>query len=136
MTKAIFALAAAGILGAAMIPSGAQAMGPGKTAEVTGTQTEMTGTKTSALSSRLARERAQLRRDVRLGRTTQAAKLRREINADERSISRAKAGGQETPTARSMQPTQPGTQPSQMTKPQNQSNGTTGSSPTLPSENK
>jgi hypothetical protein len=129
MTKAIFALAAAGILGTAMISTGAQAMGPGKTAELTGTQT-------TKMSSRLARERAELRRDVRLGRTTQAAKLRREINADERSISRAKAGGQETPTARSMQPTQPRTQPSQMTTPQNQSNSTTGSSPTLPSENK
>jgi hypothetical protein len=103
MSKTILALVTAGVLGAAMVSTGANAMVPGNST------TKMTGTQATASQTKLNRERTMLRRDVRLGRTTAAARLRREINANERSISRAKSGGMETPTARSMQPTPPTT---------------------------
>lgn len=111
MTKTILALAAAGILGAAMLP--AHAMVPGQSA----TMQNKTTTTTTQSQARLNKDRQLLRRDVKLGRTTAAARLRREINADERSINRAKQGGQQTTGTQPMQPLPPaqtGSQPSQM----------------------
>ncbi|HWB48885.1 MAG TPA: hypothetical protein VG651_07220 [Stellaceae bacterium] len=99
MTKTILALAAAGVLGAAMVSTGANAMVPGTNAKMT--------TTSKVSQTRLNRERAMLRRDVRLGRTTDAARLRREINADERAIRHAKGGMQQGTRARTMQPQQP-----------------------------
>lgn len=101
MTKTILALAAAGILGTAMFATGAQAMVPNKHAGTTirGSQTAMT---------KLSHEKQLLRRDVKLGRTADARRLRREINADEKAIGRAKHGGMEqAPSARNMQPMPP-----------------------------
>lgn len=120
MTKTILALAAAGLLGAAMLPAGANAMVP---------STQKMATQQQTVShTKLNRERAMLRRDVRLGRTTAAARLRREINANERSISRAKAGGMQNPTAHSMQPSTPTPQPPNST--QNSDNSMNSTNPT------
>ena len=105
MTKTIFALAAAGILGAAILP--AQAMDPGDATMQTGK------TAITQEQAQLKKERQQLRRDVRLGRTTEAARLRREINANERAIKRARQGGQETSGTQPMPPLPPA-QPSRM----------------------
>src|SRR5258707_5179013 len=108
MPKTIFALIAAGILGAAMVPTAAGAMVPNDNT------TMSTGQPTLAQErARLKHDRALLRRDVRLGKTTEAAHLRKQINADERAISRAQHGmeqgstAQQGSTARTMQPTQP-----------------------------
>jgi hypothetical protein len=53
------------------------------------------------------RDRALLKRDVRLGKTGEARKMRREINADERAIRQARSGAQQSPNAKSMQPQRP-----------------------------
>ena len=105
MTKTIFALVAAGMLGAEILPVGAMAasnatMQSGKTT-------------TTQEQAQINKERQRLRRDVRLGRTTQAARLRREINANERAIKRARQGGQETSGTQPMPPLPPA-QPSRM----------------------
>ncbi|HWD60164.1 MAG TPA: hypothetical protein VG308_17900 [Stellaceae bacterium] len=98
MTKTILALVAAGVLGAAMVPTGANAMVPSTTAKMTAPS--------KVSETKLNRERTMLRRDVRLHRTVAATRLRREINADERAVNRAKSGGMQNPTARPMQSTQ------------------------------
>ena len=106
MKKAMLALATVGIIGAAMAPTGAQAMVPNSTTKMS---TGQTTTTTTGSEARLNREKQMLRRDVRLHRTGDAARLRREISADERSISRAKTGGgdMQIPPARNMQPSTP-----------------------------
>lgn len=117
MTKTIFALVAAGILGAAILP--AQAMTPSNSTTQSG-KTTMTREQ-----AQINKERQRLRRDVRLGRTTQAARLRREINANERAIKRAQQGGQETSGPQPMPPLPPaqGSQmPNQNDTQQNQTN--------------
>ena len=125
MTKTILALAAAGVLGAATL-TGAQAMVPNKH---TGTTARGGQVSFMQQQTKLNREKQLLRRDIRLGRTADARRLRREISADQRSISRAKHGGMEqAPAARNMQPTPmppasgqqntTNTQPTQNTTPQ------------------
>jgi hypothetical protein len=57
--------------------------------------------------AQINKERQRLRRDVRLGRTTQAARLRRQINANERASTRARQGGQETSGTQPMPPLPP-----------------------------
>jgi hypothetical protein len=102
MTKTVFALVTAGILGTAMLSTGANAMVPDRSTNLRTGQTTLTQEQ-----ARLNKERQMLRRDVRLGRTVEAARLRRQINADERAMSQAKRGMQETRTpARPMQPDQ------------------------------
>jgi hypothetical protein len=108
MTKTILALATAGVLSAAMLSTGANAMVPNNTTKTT---TQSTTGRQTVSQTKLNRERTMLRRDVRLGRTTAAARLRREINANERSISQAKSGGTQNPSARSMQQSTPTPQP-------------------------
>jgi hypothetical protein len=119
MTKTIFALATAGILGAAILPAQATMVPASKSTTMQTTQTRQ--------EAQLNRDRQLLKRDVRLHRASAAAKLRREISADERSINRAKQGGQSTTGAQSMQPNQPTIPASQMpnqstTQPQDQTN--------------
>lgn len=99
MTKTIFALVTAGILGAAILP--AQAMAPGNATMQSG-KTTMTREQ-----AQINKERQRLRRDVRLGRTTQAARLRRQINANERASKRARQGGQETSGTQPIPPLPP-----------------------------
>lgn len=99
MTKTIFALVTAGILGAAILP--AQAMTPGNATMQSG-KTTMTRE-----HAQINKERQRLRRDVRLGRTRKAARLRRQINANEQASRRARQGGQETSGTQPMPPLPP-----------------------------
>lgn len=122
MSKTVLSLIAAGVLSVATLPLSAQAMVPDAT---TGA-----GTSQSTLAqdrARLNRDRQMLRRDIRLGRTTDAARLRRQINADERAISRAKRTAQPMPSAHSMLPQPP-------TSPQSQTNTNT-TTPQPPTKN-
>jgi hypothetical protein len=125
MRKTVLSLIAAGIVGAVMVPA-AHAITPGATTEMTGTQTDQSTMKQQ--QDKLRHDRALLKRDVRLGKTGEARKLRREINADERAIHQARSGTQQSPNAKSMQPQQP------MVPPQNQNqtntNNTTQQAPT------
>jgi hypothetical protein len=100
MRKTVLSLIAAGFVGAVLVPA-AHALTP----SATGMQTNQSTMKQQ--QAQLRHDRMLLRRDVRLGKTSEARKLRREINADERSISQAKHGGRVMPAAKSMQPQQP-----------------------------
>jgi hypothetical protein len=121
MRKTVLSLIAAGLVGAVMVPA-AHAITP----RAANGQNEMTGMQTGQTlkqqQAQLRRDRMMLKRDVRLGKTSEARKMRREINADQRAIRQAKGGMQEGTSAKSMQPQQP------MMPPQSQPNNTTDNS--------
>lgn len=126
MRKTILSLIAAGLVGAVMVPA-AHAITP----RATNGQNEMSGMQTGyTLKQRQAQlhhDRMLLRRDVRLGKTSEIRKLRRAINADERMIRQARSGMQKSSSARTMQPQQP--MPPQSPNPTN-TNNTTQQTPT------
>jgi hypothetical protein len=132
MRKTVLSLIAAGIVGAAMAPA-AHAITPGATTEpagMTGMQTDQSTIKQQR--AQLRHDRMLLRRDVRLGKTSEARRLRREINADERAIRQARSGTQQQgPSARSVQPLPPSS-PQQKQNPANTGTGTS----TQPQTNK
>jgi hypothetical protein len=126
MRKTVLSLITAGLVGAIMVPA-AHAITPG----ATGMQTDQSGMQTDQSTmkqqqDKLRHDRALLKRDVRLGKTGDARKLRREINADERAIRQTRGGMQQSPNAKGMQPQQPMMPPQN----QNQTNTTTPPAPT------
>src|SRR5215469_1743616 len=126
MRKTVLSLITAGLVGTIMVPA-AHAITPG----ATGMQTDQPGTQNDQSTlkqqqARLRHDHALLKRDVRLGKTSEARKMRREINADERAIRQARSGVQQNPNAKSMQPQQ------QMIPPQNQNQTNTNTTEQTP----